>query len=267
MTTSGEKTDQFHRTRLILGSDGLSRLQNSQVMVVGLGAVGSYVVEALARAGIGRFRLVDFDKAQLSNINRQLLATHSTLGRPKAELARERILAINPSAQVETRQILVNRETVATLFEDDWSDPADYVVDAIDTLGPKVALIEETLRRGAPLVSSMGAALRVDADLVRFGKLTGVSNCPLAAQLRKRLRRVGVNTDDVDCVYSPEPIRDALRAGDERIERVAEPEPLRSPDERSPQGRARNTLGSLSTIVGIFGLRLAHEVVLRLARR
>ena len=113
----------------------------------------------------------------------------------------------------------------------------------------------------------MGAALRVDADLVRFGKLTGVSNCPLAAQLRKRLRRVGVNTDDVDCVYSPEPIRDALRAGDERIERVAEPEPIRSPDERSPQGRARNTLGSLSTIVGIFGLRLAHEVVLRLARR
>ena len=261
MTTSGEKSDQFHRTRLILGSDGLSRLQNSQVMIVGLGAVGSYVVEALSRAGIGRFRLVDFDKAQLSNINRQLLATHATLGRPKAELARERILAINPSAQVETRQILVNRETVATLFEDDWSDPADYVVDAIDTLGPKVALIEETLRRGAPLVSSMGAALRVDADLVRFGKLTGVSNCPLAAQLRKRLRRVGVNTDDVDCVYSPEPIRDALRAGDERIERVAEPEPLRSPDERSPQGRPRNTLGSLSTIVGIFGLRLAGLII------
>ncbi len=267
MTTRGEEPDQFHRTRLILGDDALTRIQDSRVMVVGLGAVGSYVVEALARAGIGSFRLVDFDKVQLSNINRQLFATHETLGRPKAELAQERILAINPSAQVETRRILVNRETVGTLFEDDWSAPADYVVDAIDTLGPKVALIAETLRRGVPLLSSMGAALRFDADLVRFGKLTNVSNCPLAAQLRKRLRRVGVNTDDVECVYSPEPIRDALRGGDERIERVAQPEPLRSPDERSPQGRPRNTLGSLPTVVGLFGLRIAHEVILRLAQR
>ena len=263
-----DDADQFQRTRLMLGDEGIARLRAACVMVVGLGAVGGYATEALARAGIGRLRVVDFDVVQESNINRQLLATHETVGLPKAALAEARIRSINPTATVETRRSLVNAETVGSLFEGDWREPPDYVVDAIDTLGSKVALIAETLRRGVPLISSMGAGLRFDPSLIRVGRLTDVTNCPLSAQLRKRLRRVGVNTDDVRCAYSPEPIRDALRRGDPRFERF-DPAPVPPPDSVGkdyPQGRPRNALGTLPTIVGIFGLLVAHEVILNLSK-
>ena len=265
---SRDDADQFQRTRLMLGDEGVARLRAASVMVVGLGAVGGYAVEALARAGIGRLRVVDFDVVQESNINRQLLATRETVGLPKAELAAARIRSINPTAIVETRRSLVNAETVGSLFEGDWREPPDYVVDAIDTLGSKVALIAETLRRGVPLISSMGAGLRFDPSLIRVGRLTDVTNCPLSAQLRKRLRRVGVDTDDVRCAYSPEPIRDALRRGEPRFERF-DPAPVPPPDSVGkdyPQGRPRNTLGTLPTIVGIFGLLVAHEVILNISK-
>lgn len=257
-------SEQFARTELMIGRDALERLQNSCVLVAGLGAVGSYAVEALARSGVGRFRLVDFDVVQPSNINRQLFATWETIGRLKADVAKERVAAINPAAQVETRQVLINDKTLPTLFSDDWATPPDFVVDAIDSLGPKVALIAEVTRRGLPLISCMGAALRFDASLVRVGRLTDVSHCPLSAQVRKRLRRFDINTDDVRCVYSPEPIRDRMRAatsGSDGLERVAPAAPLDATNVDSPPGRPRNSLGSLSTIVGIFGLILAHEVV------
>ena len=259
--------DQFQRTRLLLGDEGLRRVRASCVMVVGIGAVGSYALEALARAGVGQFRVVDFDVVQESNINRQLLATHDTIGQAKADLAEARIHAINPSASVGKRKLLVNPETVASLFEGEWSEAPDYVVDAIDTLGSKVALLAETVRRGVPVMSSMGAALRFDASLVSVGPLSDVTNCPLSAQVRKRLRRVGVNPSNVRCAYSPEPVRDALRAGDERFERFEAPPraPLETSGKDYPQGRPRNTLGSLPTIVGIFGLRVAHEVIMDLA--
>ncbi|MBR4105290.1 MAG: tRNA threonylcarbamoyladenosine dehydratase [Thermoguttaceae bacterium] len=257
-------TEQFARTELMIGRDALTRLQNSCVLVAGLGAVGSYAVEALARSGVGRFRLVDFDDVQPSNINRQLFATWETVGRLKTDVAKERIAAINPAAQVETRPTLINDKTLPTLFAGDWTSPPDFVVDAIDSLGPKVALIAEVTRRGLPLISSMGAALRFDASLVRVGRLTDVSHCPLSAQVRKRLRRFEINTDAVRCVYSPEPIRDRMRAatsGSDGLERVAPAAPLDASNVDSPPGRPRNSLGSLSTIVGIFGLTLAHEVI------
>ncbi|MBP3558286.1 MAG: tRNA threonylcarbamoyladenosine dehydratase [Thermoguttaceae bacterium] len=257
-------SEQFARTELMLGRDALKRLRCSCVLVAGLGAVGSYAVEALARSGVGRFRLVDFDVVQPSNINRQLFATWETVGRLKADVAKERIAAINPTAQVETRQILINDKTIPSLFADDWATPPDFVVDAIDSLGPKVALIAEVTRRGLPLISSMGAALRFDASLVRVGRLTDVSHCPLSAQVRKRLRRVEIDVDSVRCVYSPEPIRDRMRAatsGSDGLERVAPAAPLDASNVDSPPGRPRNSLGSLSTIVGIFGLTLAHETI------
>lgn len=267
-TDRDEEADQFQRTRLLLGDAGMARLQAACVMIAGLGAVGGYALEALARAGIGRFRIVDFDFVQESNINRQLLATHETVGQAKTDVAEARIHAINPNAIVEQRRALVNAESVASFFEGEWSEPrVDYVVDAIDTLGAKVAFVAETVRRGVPLISSMGAGLRFDPSLIRVGKLTEVTNCPLSAQFRKRLRRVGIDTDDVRCVYSPEPIRDALRRGDARFERFEKsdspsPPPSDSCGKDYPQGRPRNTLGTLSTIVGIFGLRAAHEVIL-----
>jgi len=264
-TQNAPYPEQFRRTELMLGRDGLERLRSSCVLVVGLGAVGSYAVEALARAGVGRFRLVDFDVVQESNINRQLFATHATVGQLKTNAARERIALINPRAVVETRSILVNSQTLERLFADEWSTPPDYVVDAIDSLGPKVALIAEVVKRGYPFMSSMGAAMRFDASIVQVGTLDKVTNCPLAAQVRKRLRRVGTDPAQALCVFSPEPIR--KNGEQELLERT----PLEKKEEQAtpdvPPGRARNTLGSLPTIVGLFGLRIAHEVLLDLSRR
>jgi len=256
--------EQFRRTELMLGRDGLDRLRSSCVLVVGLGAVGSYAVEALARAGVGRFRLVDFDVVQESNINRQLFATHKTVGRLKTDAARERIASINPNAVVETRVLLVNDHTLDRLFADDWASPPDYVVDAIDSLGPKVALIAEVVKRGLPLMASMGAALRFDASIVQVGTLDKVTNCPLSSQLRKRLRRVGTDTAKVRCVFSPEPIRKNAPE-QECLERVPPGINEEQATQDVPPGRARNTLGSLPTIVGLFGLRVAHEVLLDLS--
>lgn len=256
--------EQFARTAIVLGGGALERLRNSCATIVGLGAVGSYVTEALARAGIGRFRLVDFDYVQESNINRQLFATHLTLGQKKTEVAVQRIKSISPDAVVETKSILINPNSLEELFTGEWEEPADYVVDAIDSLGPKVALIAELVKRDARFMSSMGAALRLDASLIQVGKLSDVTYCPLAKQIRKRLHRVGVDTDKVKCVYSPEPIRDAMRAGNEPFERVTPAAPLTPKNADDPPGRPRNTLGSLPTVVGIFGLRIAHEVLLEL---
>ena len=154
---------------------------------------------------------------------------------------------------------------MAELFDEDWSVRPDYVVDAIDSLGPKAGLITELVARDVRFISSMGAALRFDASLARVGSLTEVVNCPLARQVRKRLRRANVDTDRVRCAYSPEPIRDALRAGNERFERVDPAAPLTPERAKDPPGRPRNTLGSLPTIVGIFGLLIAHEVILDLS--
>ena len=257
--------EQFHRAVLMLGESGVDALRSSCVMVVGLGAVGGYAVEGLARAGVGRFRLVDFDRVQESNLNRQLLATHRTIGLLKADLARERIAAINPDAVVETKTVLVNEKTMNDLFSGEWSERPDFVVDAIDSLGPKVGLIAELVERRLPFISSMGAALRFNADLVRLGTLDQVVNCPLAKQVRKRLRRLGVDPKRARCVYSPEPIRAGIKGGREVFQRVEASQPLDALAALDPPGRKRNTLGSLPTVVGMFGLRIAHEIILELS--
>ena len=257
--------EQFKRTTLALGADAVDRMGDARVLIVGLGAVGSYAVEALARAGVGEFRLVDFDVVQESNINRQLFATHATLGRAKVDVARERILAINPFARVETKNAIVNDRSLDELFAGEWQTPPDFAIDAIDSLGPKVALIAALVRRKIPFASSMGAALRLDAALPSVSALADVVNDPLAAQVRKRLRRVGVDPKDVRCVYSPEPIRKTMKNGDLRLERVDPAPPIDPERLDAPPGRPRNTLGSLPTITGIFGLRLAHEAMTTIA--
>ncbi|MDO5309873.1 MAG: tRNA threonylcarbamoyladenosine dehydratase [Planctomycetia bacterium] len=263
-SASGGDQSQFQRTALLLGESGINRLHDACVLIAGMGAVGSYVVEALARAGVGRFRLVDFDVVQPSNINRQLFATWRTLGAYKVDVARERIADINPLAQVETRRTLINDGSVESLFEEDWAKDPDMIVDAIDSLSSKVALIATAKRRGLSLICSMGAALRTDANLIRYGVMTDATFCPLARQARKRLRRVGVDPATVPCVYSPEPVRRAVREGREIFLRAPIPEP--TPEGKAPQGRPRNTLGSLPTITGLFGLRIAHETIMTLSQ-
>jgi tRNA A37 threonylcarbamoyladenosine dehydratase len=238
--------ERFSRLGLMIGEKGLERLSGSFAAVVGLGAVGSYAVEALARSGVGRLRLVDFDVLRPSNVNRQLLALESTLGLPKAEAARRRVLDINPACRVEAIECFVHAESLDRAL----GGPPGVLVDAIDSLGPKAQLIAGALRRGIPLVSCMGAALRTDPLLVRTGPFSSVKGCPLAARLRPRLRRLGV-PPSFACVHSVEPLGELRKA--------VSPEP--DLDGALSRGRSRRPFGSLPTVTGIFGLTAANEAL------
>ena len=243
--------EQFERIELMIGSAGLDRLQAATVTVVGLGAVGSYVVEALARAGVGRLRLVDYDVIQPSNINRQLFALWSTVGRKKCVVAAERVAAINPACQTEMLDLFVHTDTLERLF----ADRPGIIVDAIDSLNPKTELLAAVTQRQMPAVSSMGAALRSDPTRLAVGRLEEVTHCRLAMMLRKRLRRRGIEPT-CPCVYSPEPVREQRRSA------VLPPD--RSEANYFPQGRRRSALGSLPTLTGMFGLAVANTVLLQI---
>lgn len=235
--------ERFRRTAQLLGPSAVATLAKSRVAVVGLGAVGSYAVEALTRAGIGYLRLVDFDIIRPSNFNRQLYALEATVGRPKAEVARERALNINPSCQVDIRQIFVDAATAPDLLR----PPVDVLVDAIDSVGPKVALLAAARTAACPTISSMGAATRLNPDLVRVADLSETTDCPLARFIRKRLRRLGIESG-ITCIFSVEPARSSLS-------------PVLTEAESWPRGRPRRPIGSLSYMTGIFGLRAAYEVL------
>ncbi|WCJ58003.1 tRNA threonylcarbamoyladenosine dehydratase [Fontisphaera persica] len=239
---------RFSRTVQLIGEAGLERLQGALVVVAGLGAVGSFATEALARAGVGRLRLVDFDRVQPSNLNRQLLALESTVGRLKCEVARERVLDINPQCRVEALAMRVEAGTVGQALE----GQPDLVLDAIDTVTGKMALVMAAQARGIPLMASMGAARRRDPAQVRAGWFSEVTTCPLARHLRRRLREAGFE-GDFWCIYSTEraaPLGPASRrvAGEEAVD-------------------SRAGLGSLVTLTGLFGLRLAHEALRHLLER
>lgn len=244
------------RTQLLLGAAAMENLSRARVCVVGMGAVGSYVVEGLARSGVGWLRLVDFDEIKPSNINRQLFALTSTLGRAKVDVARGRVLDINPGCTVEAVRCFANMEEMDRLL----GDGVSLIVDAIDSLNPKVDLLEAGVRRGLPVYSALGAATRIDLGEVDFAPLFKTKACPLGRLVRKRLRRRGIHDGegDIQCVYSKE-----LRNPDAVQEREEE----REEDGRSEyrRGRDRKVLGSLATVTGVFGLRLAHEVILRVA--
>ncbi|NMB74083.1 MAG: tRNA threonylcarbamoyladenosine dehydratase [Myxococcales bacterium] len=239
--------ERLTRTRLLLGDRAVERLRASFVAVIGLGAAGSYAAEALARAGVGRLRLVDFDRVRETNQNRMLWATRSTLGRPKAEVARERLRDVAPDAALEALCVFVHRDTLDQVL----AGPPDLVVDAIDSLAPKVALIQACQARAIPIISCMGAARRLDPAAVRFGLLAESKMCPLAQRVRKALRKIKASLD-VPCVYSVE-------------EALAESQGPEDEPEETRRGRARKALGSLPTIPGIIGLIAAHHAILTLS--
>jgi len=248
--------NQFQRMEQMIGEAGLRRLREAFVVVAGLGAVGSYAVEALARSGVGRLRLIDYDEIRPGNINRQLYALWNTVGRKKCDLAVERVAAINPLCKVEPLSLFVHTDTVPQVLapSSDGRRP-DFVIDAIDSLNPKLELITAVLASGLPFLSSMGAALRTDPTLVRIGPFREVTHCRLAAILRKYLRRRNVSPN-FDCVYSPEPVR--------YLRRDAVLPPELSEENFYPQGRKRASLGSFPTLTGIFGLTAANHVLLKL---
>ena len=224
--------EQFARTRLLLGEDGVNSLHRARVAVFGIGGVGGYVVEALARSGVGQFVLVDSDTVEITNINRQIIATHSTLGRYKTEVMRERILDIYPQVQVEVRNCFYLPENADTF---DFSS-YDYVVDAVDTVTAKIDIILRAKDAGVRVISAMGAGNKLDGSGFRVADIYSTSVCPLAKVMRRELKKRGV--DALKVVYSAE-------------------EPFRGTD---GEGR-RDTPGSVAFVPSVAGLILAGEVI------
>ena len=181
-------TDQYSRTRMLLGDDAMEALRRARVAVFGVGGVGGYVVEALARSGVGALDLIDNDVVALTNLNRQIIATHDTLGRAKVDVARERVLAIDPACAVRTYQTFFLPET-ADAF--DFS-AYDYVVDAIDTVAGKLTIIERARSAGTPVISALGTGNKLDPSRLAIGDIYETSVCPLARVMRRELRRRGV---------------------------------------------------------------------------
>jgi len=234
----------FARTEQLLGPDACARLGAAQVAVFGLGGVGSFAVEALARAGVGGLRLVDYDCSNATNLNRQLFALHSTLDLPKVEVAAARILDINPDCRVDPRRAFIDAGTVDALLEPE----PDLAIDAIDSLSSKVLLLAACVRRGIPVLSSMGAGGRVDGTQVLAGDLAETRICPLARMVRQRLGRLGIRTG-IRCVYSEEPARNTL------------PHDPADAGEHFGAGRRRTPIGTLSYMPALFGLRIAQEAI------
>ena len=227
------------RTKALLGENGVKNLQNATVMVFGLGAVGGYALEGLARAGIGHLILVDFDVFDESNINRQILALSSTIGKKKTEAAKQRVLEINPECNVELEDIFITDENISILLNRDM----DYVVDAIDVLKSKCSLMYELYKRKIPFVSSMGAALKTDVSCIKTAKLSQTVNCPMARCIRQNLKKRGADVSKIDCVFS--------------AEQCNLPEGAVT---KNPHG-GKNILGSLPTITAIFGLTIANKII------
>ena len=223
---------QFSRTKFIIGQAGLELLNASKVAVFGLGGVGSFAVEALARAGIGRLWLVDHDIVSMSNINRQLHATVNTVGQPKVELMKERVLTINPAAQIDAFQELYLPSTAHRLFPKD----AHYIIDAIDNVTGKLSLARQAWQTGTPLISAMGTGNKLDPLKFKVADIFSTSTDPLARVMRKQLRAIGV--PHLKVVYSEEPPRKPQRS---------------ESDEQVP--------GSISFVPSVAGMILAGEAV------
>lgn len=191
---------QYERTVMLIGREGLFRLKNSKVAVCGIGGVGSYAAEALARSGVGRLLLIDGDRVSLSNCNRQMIALHSTVGREKTAVMQQRIADIDPTVQTEAKTLFLTADTDTALF-----DGCDYIVDAIDTVSAKIRLAEIARDRGIPLIAAMGCGNKTDPSRLVLTDLFKTDTCPLCRVMRRELRNRGIGRCKV--VYSTEPPR------------------------------------------------------------
>ncbi|MBQ6786967.1 MAG: tRNA threonylcarbamoyladenosine dehydratase [Lachnospiraceae bacterium] len=241
-------SEQFSRTELLIGSDGMEKLQKARVAVFGVGGVGGYVVEALARSGVGTLDIIDADKVCLSNLNRQIIATHKTIGEYKVDAAKERILDINPRAVVNAHRCFYLPETAEQFDFTQY----DYVVDAIDTVTGKIELVMQAKRANTPIISSMGAGNKMDPTAFRVTDIYKTNVCPLAKVMRRELKKRGINKLKV--VYSEEkPL--VPMAGGECQQEDASMDNVR---EGSPR---RQTPGSNAFVPSVVGLIIAGEVI------
>ena len=242
---------QFSRTELLLGKEGMERLKNARVAVFGVGGVGGYVCEALVRSGVGSFDLIDDDKVCLTNLNRQIIATRSTVGKYKVDVMKERMLDINPDVQVETYKCFFLPENA-----DDFPFAEyDYVVDAVDTVTAKIELVMKCQSMGVPIISSMGAGNKLDASAFQVADIYKTKMCPLAKVMRRELKKRGVKKLKV--VYSEEkptkPIEDMAISC--RTHCICPPGAAHKCTER------RDIPGSMAFVPSVAGLIVAGEVV------
>lgn len=243
--------NQFSRTELLLGKEAMDKLKNARVAVFGIGGVGGYTVEALARSGVGSLDLIDDDKVCLTNINRQLIATRKTVGKYKVEVMKERVLEINPNAIVTTHQCFYSAET-ADQF--DFSE-YDYVVDAIDTVSAKLEMIVRAQAKKVPIMSCMGAGNKLDPTQFEVTDIYKTSMCPLAKVMRKELKLRGVKKLKV--VYSKEPARKPL----EDMSISCKTNCICPPGAQSKCTVKRQIPGSVSFVPSVAGLIIAGEVI------
>ena len=230
--------EQFLLTEMLLGTRALERLQGARVAVFGLGGVGGYAVEALARSGVGSLDLIDNDTVSVSNLNRQILATHSTVGMRKVDAARQRVLDINPECQVRTYPVFYTPETADSFDFTQY----DYIVDAIDTVTGKLALVEHARTAGTPIICCMGTGNKLDASAFQVADISKTSMCPLARVMRRELAKRGIR--HLKVVYSQE---EALP-------------PTGWEEEAAALGK-RQIPGSVAFVPGAAGLLLAGEVI------
>ena len=235
-----EMINQFSRTELLLGKEKVARLKKAHVLVFGIGGVGAYAVEALTRCGIGRIDIVDNDTVSLTNINRQLIALHSTLGEKKTEVMKKRMLDINPEVEVQAYDLFFSQETAEAFDFTKYS----YVVDAIDTVSSKLLLIELCKNAGTPIICSMGTGNKYDPAQFRVDDIYHTSGCPLARVMRRELKKRGIQKLKV--VYSPEEGKKTLGENEEESAKRAVP-------------------GTLPFVPPVAGLLLAGQVISDLA--
>ena len=230
--------EQFSRTQILLGEEAMEKLYRARVAVFGIGGVGGYTVEALARCGVGQLDLIDSDTVSVSNINRQILATHSTVGKLKVEVAKARVLDINPNCVVRTHPCFYLPDTADQFDFTEY----DYIVDAIDTVTGKLQLVERAVAAGTPIICSMGTGNKLDPSAFQVADISKTSVCPLARIMRKELKKRGIN--HLKVVYSQE---DALT-------------PVGAEEEMKMLGK-RQIPGSTAFVPGAAGLILAGEVI------
>ncbi|MDR0972891.1 MAG: tRNA threonylcarbamoyladenosine dehydratase [Prevotellaceae bacterium] len=240
MTINNEDWQQ--RTRLLLGAEKVERLAQAHVLVVGLGGVGAYATEMIARAGVGKITIVDADTVQPGNINRQLPALHSTVGRTKADVVAERLRDINPDLLLTVYPIFLKDENIPALLD---NDAYNFVIDAIDTLSPKCFLIYQALQRKLPIISSMGAGAKTDITKVCFADIRDTYHCGLSKGVRKRLQKMGVRRR-LPVVFSTE-------QADPKAVMLTENEPNK-----------KTTNGTISYMPAVFGCYLAEYVIKRI---
>ena len=241
-----EEEERFSRTQIIFGKENMSRLAKARVAIFGLGGVGGYVLEALARSGIGKFDLIDSDRICISNFNRQILATSQTLGELKADAARERVLSINPNANVNARKVFFLPENSG---EFDFKN-YDYVVDAVDTVSAKIQIVLQAQSAGAKVISCMGTGNKIDPSILKVADIYETSVCPLARVMRHELKKRGVK--NLKVVFSTE-------------KPLAHVEAAQS--ENAQNENARAVVASTAFVPSVAGLLIASEVVRDLLKK